>query len=315
MSLFQHLFLPHHSNNQRAKILHPTSLSIIAGLFAIFQIIVGQLAFRFPHILGFASQIPVAEIVRLTNQERSNHGLSQLNLNPKLSAAASQKAADMFAKNYWAHISPSGTQPWFFITESGYSYRYAGENLARDFSDPGSVVTAWMNSTSHRDNVLNSRYEDIGVAVVDGQLEGRETTLVIQMFGSPLVGTPQVANTGTSVIAKAQASETIAATPAITPTPIPTTIPTPVPYVDNIPQSSSFLASTQASSSPPLSPFEITKYISLGLLIVFSLVLIADILIVNRKRLARWTGKSLAHLLFFVILLAAVSAVLRGRIL
>ena len=140
MSFFRHLFLPHHTNNQRAKILHPTALSVVIGLFAIFQIILGRFTIQFPDILGFASQIPVAEIVNLTNQERTGHGLSQLQLDSRLSAAAAQKAADMFAKNYWAHVSPTGTQPWFFISESGYTYRYAGENLARDFSNSSAVA-------------------------------------------------------------------------------------------------------------------------------------------------------------------------------
>jgi hypothetical protein len=305
MSLFHHLFLPHHTNNQRAKILHPSFLSLIIGLFAVFQIAIGRFSVQFPYILGFASQIPPAEIIRLTNQERTSHGLSELKLDPQLSAAAAQKAADMFAKNYWAHVSPTGTQPWFFITESGYAYRYAGENLARDFSDPGSVVTAWMNSPSHRENLLNSRYQDIGVAVIDGQLEGRDTTLVVQMFGIKLTGQPQVAQSATSVVAQAKTlpEPTMAPTPTVTPP------------ADNLPQSSTSLASTREPANTSISPFELTKYASMGLLILFSLVLIADVFIINRHKIVRWTSKSLAHLIFIIILLVAVSTVLRGRIL
>lgn len=308
MSLFHHLFLPHHSNNQRARILHPTALSLVIAVFVLFQITISQFSATFPGILGYASQIPPAEIVRLSNEQRASRGLAQLQLDPKLSAAAAQKAADMFAKNYWAHVSPSGTQPWYFITEAGYSYRYAGENLARDFSDPNSVVTAWLNSATHRDNLLNAKYQDIGVAVIDGQLEGRETTLVVQMFGTKLSGSPQVAESSTNVEAVAQVLPTAIPPIAISPTAFPTLAP-------NIPESSTFLASTALPNPGVVSPFEITKYVSLGLLVLISVVLAVDVLIVNRRKLVRWTSKSLAHLVFIIILLIAVSTVIRGQIL
>lgn len=302
MSLFHHLFLPHHTNNQRAKILHPSVLSLIIGVFALSQIFIGQLTHRFPQILGYASQIPASEIIRLTNIERQNRGLPVLKSDPELSSAAAKKAADMFAKNYWAHVSPSGTQPWFFITQSGYDYRYAGENLARDFSDPQSVVQAWLNSPSHRDNLLNSRYSDIGVAVVDGNLEGRDTTLVVQMFGARLASVPAVDQNSASIVVHAQEN---------TPPPLPT----PAVAGNNLPVSGTYLSSTDLPAKSSISPFEITKYISLGLLILFSLVLLADVILVRRRRVVRWTSKSLAHLLFIVMLLIAAFTVLRGQIL
>ena len=304
MSLLHHLFLPHHTNNQRAKILHPSGLSFIIGVFALIQIFMGQITRSFPQILGYASQIPPDEIVRMTNVERVNRGLSPLKLDSELSAAAAQKAADMFAKNYWAHVSPSGTQPWFFITASGYTYRYAGENLARDFSDPGSVIQAWLNSPSHRDNLLNSRYQDIGVAVVDGNLEGRDTTLVVQMFGTRLVTAPVVSQESTSVVVYAKED--------LTGTPAPTIAP-----AQNVPVSGSYLSATSqpAGGTSAFSPFEITKYISLGLLVIFALVLIADVILVRKRKIVRWTSKSFAHLIFIGILLIAALIVLRGQIL
>ena len=64
----------------------------------------------------------------------------------------------MIAKNYWAHNAPDGASPWSFFKNVGYRYLYAGENLARDFGDSASVVNAWMNSPTHRDNLLSGRY-------------------------------------------------------------------------------------------------------------------------------------------------------------
>lgn len=276
MSFLHHLFLPHETNNHRAKILHPSFFALLIGLFVLFQLGVSQLTLRLPSILGYASQIPVQEVIQLTNQRRQSRGLPPLKIDAQLSTAAAQKAADMFAKNYWAHISPSGTQPWFFVTQSGYSYRYAGENLAKDFSDASSIVQAWMDSPTHRDNLLSRNYQDIGVAVVDGNLNGHETTLVIQMFGTRL-----------------SASPTLGETSAFSP-----------PVVH---------ASTK--SVPITTPFHLTKTVSLGILFLLVFVLVLDIILVYRRSLVRWTSRSFAHLAFIVVLLVAVAIVAQGKIL
>ncbi|MFH1648124.1 MAG: CAP domain-containing protein, partial [Patescibacteria group bacterium] len=112
-------------------------------------------------------------------------GLSPLRLNSTLSEAAKQKAYDMFENDYWAHISPDGVEPWDFILGQGYDYIYAGENLAKNFSTSKQVVEGWYNSPTHKSNLLGANYDEIGLAVVNGTLNGYETTLVVQMFGRP----------------------------------------------------------------------------------------------------------------------------------
>lgn len=292
MSWWSHLFLPAESNNQRAKLLHPSVLMVIIALFGLFQVGLGRATRVYPQILGFAARIPPEEIVRLTNDRRQGNGLLPLKLDSQLSAAAAKKAADMLARDYWAHVSPVGVQPWFFITDSGYAYRYAGENLARDFADPTAVVVAWMDSPTHRDNVLSSRYQDIGVAVIDGKLGGRETTLVVQMFGTRLSATsPPALGSATKIeVQQVKAAE-------------PTTAPVVAAPSARIP----FL--------PQITPFGVTKALSLGLLSVLALVLLADVVVVYRRRIVRWSSKSLAHLTFIGFLIAAVAIVVRGQIL
>src|SRR3989339_942509 len=177
------LFIPHENNNFRARSLHTDFL----GLYLIFALV---LSFSFKQIglnnvLGFATDITVDKLFELTNQQRSQNGLSALSYNSKLAAAANQKAQDMFAKNYWAHYSPSGTTPWDFILNFGYQYEYAGENLAKNFLFSDGVVDAWMKSQTHRDNILKSEYAEVGYAIVNGTLNGEQTTLVVQMFGKP----------------------------------------------------------------------------------------------------------------------------------
>jgi len=178
------LFYPHSSNNYKAEILHPAGLCVLIAFFLLFQSFFNLSVNFAPGVLGFASDITPEQIVELTNEKRLAKGITSLKINEKLSKAARAKAADMFALNYWAHISPRGVKPWQFITDNGYHYLYAGENLARDFSNSGNVITAWMNSPSHRQNLLSEKYKDIGVAVVDGVLQGQETTLIVQLFGT-----------------------------------------------------------------------------------------------------------------------------------
>lgn len=292
----KHLFIPHHTNNQRAKLLHPSSILGIIGFIFIFQIFLRTTSVVYPDVLGYASRIPVSEIVSLTNQERQTRGLSKLTFNSELSNAAAKKAADMFSKNYWAHVSPTGTQPWFFITQEGYTYRYAGENLARDFTSAPDVVAAWIASPSHKENLLSGRYQDIGVAVVDGVLDGRETTLVVQMFGTKLSATnkPSLSD-ATSISVKA-------AEPVTTLAPEPTKSPTVNSYQD-------------ISYSPTIPQYSVNQYFVIILLSVFALVIAVDIIVVYRKSLMRWTSKSFAHLVFVLVLLIAVAGVLKGQIL
>ncbi len=128
------------------------------------------------------------EIIRLVNEERNKEGLSELWENQKLNQAAFLKAQDMIGNNYFAHNSPSGVSPWDWFDQVGYQYKYAGENLAMNFSSALSVFKAWMKSDSHRENILSPRYNQIGVAVLRGIIKGEETLVAVQEFGYPLIG-------------------------------------------------------------------------------------------------------------------------------
>ncbi len=123
-------------------------------------------------------------IIEMTNQTRAKEGLNTLKVNPELSAAAAAKADDMIKNGYFAHFSPTNVSPWFWIKQNGYNYKYAGENLAMNFSETDQVINGWLNSPSHKANLLNSNYQDIGVAVLSGQVNGQSRVVVVQMFGS-----------------------------------------------------------------------------------------------------------------------------------
>lgn len=184
MDFIIHLFLPHNSNNHRPRVLHNASLLILIFFLLIFGFSLSIIEKKVPSVLGLTTEITLSELVELTNKERIENELQPLFLDEQLSLAAQEKANDMFSQNYWAHSAPNGRTPWSFITGSGYQYIYAGENLARDFSKTDGVLSAWMASPGHRANILSSNYQDIGFAVVNGKLNGRETTLVVQLFGT-----------------------------------------------------------------------------------------------------------------------------------
>jgi uncharacterized protein YkwD len=131
-----------------------------------------------------ASDITAENIIGLTNASRVGTGESVLTANAKLSLAAEAKADDMLVKNYFSHTSPEGVTPWKWIDRESYDYSYAGENLAMDFQSAEKMEDAWMKSPTHRANILNEKYKDIGVAVKSGSINGSETILAVVMFGS-----------------------------------------------------------------------------------------------------------------------------------
>ncbi|MEX0650285.1 MAG: CAP domain-containing protein [Candidatus Andersenbacteria bacterium] len=177
------------------------------------------------------SSITTARVIQFTNAERTKAGLPPLTANAQLSAAAKEKGEHMLAEDYFAHISPSGVTPWYWIQKHGYVYQVAGENLAIDFTEAEDVVAAWMASPSHKDNILHSAYTETGVAVVSGEFQGGTSIIVVHMFGKPSGG--QVAAqlssptpTPTPVPAAAPVnSPTVAPTPTPSPTPLPTPVP------------------------------------------------------------------------------------------
>ena len=107
-----------------------------------------------------------SEVIRLVNQHRMQNGLSPLTANWELSRVARHKSQDMADNSYFSHTSPTYGTPFQMIRAFGLSFRTAGENIAYGQKTPQAVVNAWMNSSGHRANILNSSYTQIGVGYV-----------------------------------------------------------------------------------------------------------------------------------------------------
>lgn len=123
-------------------------------------------------------------LVTLTNADRTASGDSSVVMNAALSAAAQKKANDMIANQYFSHVSPSGVAPWYWFTESSYTYIYAGENLAMDFYTPATLEAAWMASPTHRANILNAKYKDVGFGIAQGTYQGKPAIFIVEFFGT-----------------------------------------------------------------------------------------------------------------------------------
>ena len=183
ISKLKHWFFPCKENDCRPRFLQSRFLYYYAILLLVFKIFIISLFFYLPKTSFFAD-ITKTSLIQLANDARREAGQSPLIANSKLDQAAYLKALDMLDHDYFSHNSPNGITPWFWFSEAEYDYKYAGENLAIGFVDSQEVNTAWLESPSHRKNILNDKYSEIGLAVVTGEFKGGETTIVVQLFGA-----------------------------------------------------------------------------------------------------------------------------------
>lgn len=279
------LFIPDLIRKERSFLLKHHSLiaySIIGISLLVFNFL---LTHSDSSILGYATNINNEDLLTYTNIRREREGLPDLTYNEKLSKAAFEKAKNMFQENYWAHVSPSGIEPWYFIQQANYEYLYAGENLAVDFSDSDEVVEAWYNSPSHKENLMSSNFTDIGFAVVNGELKGRKTTIVVQMFGSPL---------SKDLATKIDSNDEIVVKKAL-------------PEIEA--QRIESTPTTQINTGAVLNAstvFDASKYIAMVLGAFLLFLLILDGYYAKLYNLNRISGHTLLHILILVFVLASI---------
>lgn len=295
-----HLVIPRPSNNYKAKLLHFSYLSVLVIVMIGVQLVINYSNNIKGGILGYASNIPPDEVVRLTNIKRAEGGLSELKLDQTLTNAALAKGTHMIEKDYWAHVAPDGTEPWYFFANAGYNYKYAGENLARDFSNPTDAVNAWMASPSHRENLMSDKYTEIGIAVVEGEMNGVETTIIVQLFGTRI---NQATNSIPSVAARQE--ESIVTKEEAT-----------EPEEEVVPVSTNELSYDKAELPKYVqNPFDLTKWISISVIGVLFIVMSLDAIMIARRRVVRRGGRIAAHLSFLGMVIVILLIVQAGKIL
>lgn len=285
-----HLFIPKEDNNYRAKALHADFLTYYL-LIALFLTFVFKQT-NLQNVLGFATDISVNKLYQLTNQQRESNGLSDLSYNEKLANAAAQKAQDMFNQNYWAHYGPNGTTPWDLILKSDYQYEFAGENLAKNFLFSQGVMDAWMNSPTHKENILRKDYSEVGFAVVNGTLNGEQTTLVVQMLGKPLGSLAQKS----SIIHETQPIQTAEKV---------------------LKQQVVEVSPAVLAKKTNIFPFSFNN-LSLDINIIFlgflMLALVLDFYFASKLNIVRIGGKNIAHFIFLGFIFVGLLLLTRGAI-
>lgn len=202
--IFKHLFIPHRGNAFRPHAMRHNALSMYLLAIMVVQVGLGITLYSGPSVKGASTEALAQNIIVLTNQERQKAGRNVLYENQTLDEAAEAKLNDMFAKNYWDHLGPNGETAWDFISDENYQYEVAGENLARGFTNSKDVVRAWMASPTHKQNMLNARFQEIGLAVGSGKIHGATTTVIVQLFGKP-----KTAFAGESVKANIMENQTL----------------------------------------------------------------------------------------------------------
>jgi uncharacterized protein YkwD len=162
---------------------------IVIALFFAFSIINFSLAKTPPINESKKSDDPKSmsqeTLAYFTNKTRIENNLPALQDNFDLQSAAQKKAEDMAEKNYFDHTSPEGKEFWYWIKQETSRYSFVGENLAINFVDPQETVEAWMDSKLHRENILNSEFQEIGIGTAKGEYKGKTAIYVVEIYGKP----------------------------------------------------------------------------------------------------------------------------------
>lgn len=183
-SAFKHLFVPHEANDYKPHFFREVAIAVLL-VFSVFLLGVSAGSSFFLQRTVLGASITASVLVDLANETRLAYNEPLLTRNTLLDQAARLKGEDMSARGYFAHDSPDGTTPWHWFDRVGYIFTYAGENLAVNFLESREVQNAWLSSPTHKDNLLNTNFKEIGIATVEGVYKNAPTIFVVQMFGSP----------------------------------------------------------------------------------------------------------------------------------
>lgn len=198
---FIHLFIPHEGNDYRPRLLQRVGMVGLFGLVVLSFTAANMQALLWQTSDYLVGAVLPAVVVDLTNKERKTLSLPPVSRNAVLDAAAQLKADDMAKNSYFSHESPTGVTPWHWFEVAGYPFVHAGENLAVYFTDSDEVVDAWMKSPTHRANIVNSQYREIGIGTARGVYKGYETVFVVQLFGARALPAVAVVTNPPAVVA------------------------------------------------------------------------------------------------------------------
>ncbi len=187
MSIFKEIEKEEFSKiNPNPKLISDHKILLTALLITTVAIFKLAIFFENPPKNIEASDLVIQNILNGINEQRSLRNLPTLNTDSRLALAAQEKSDDMQKRHYFSHTDPEGNFIWNKIIAAGYTpYQTLGENLAIEFYNTESLIQAWMNSPTHRDNVLNESFKDQGIGINLGDEKlGQYHSAITNTFGS-----------------------------------------------------------------------------------------------------------------------------------
>ncbi|MDP3740830.1 MAG: CAP domain-containing protein [bacterium] len=320
MSKFVNFFIATPENDFRPPILTYKAFLIYGLLILLLRLWLGTLNTQ-------GAAVESDRLMELINKERGQRNLGELVINAKLISAAGLKSQDMIDRDYFAHVDPDGNYVWYRIENAGYKpYKILGENLAIDFNTSEGMVKAWIDSPSHRTNLLHEDFRDQGLVATFGDYQSRYTNLTTSLFGT--IAGVQSQITPTPPAPAPVPTPAPAPTPVPAPTPQPTPVPTPTPKPT--PQPPPALPPSPVSPITPVSPgptptpspsppvmpigedrqgvktypsvFEMTRLISTLFGVIFLLILATDSVIIYQHELQILRSHSSYHFFSFMLI-------------
>ena len=128
-----------------------------------------------------SGNLAIQSVIDATNNERVKAKLLPFEVNSKLAASAKIKVEDMITRQYFEHEAPTGEGIAELGKKVGYNYIIIGENLALgNFASADDLLLAWMNSPGHRANILNDKYQELGIYVAEGLYKDKKVWFAVQ---------------------------------------------------------------------------------------------------------------------------------------
>ncbi len=304
MSRIANFFIASEENNYCPPVLSFKAFLIYSLTLLLLRILLGTLP-------ASSAGVESETLMTLINQERISRNLATLTTSLPLLDAAREKSQDMIDRDYFAHIDPDGNYVWARIIKHGYTpYRILGENLALDFATSEGMVKAWIDSPTHRANLLHPDFIDQGLGALYGDYQGRYTNLTASLFGALATQIKR------SEPPKTQGSQTPPPTPT-PPQPLPPSMVEPVPAnpeptarAEIRPQHASGQTNNPAETAARSWNFQNAFTLSRVIFTLFSVALLCvlsvDSVIIYQHDLAMARSHSTYHL-FSILLLTLIS--------
>lgn len=162
-------------------------LPLMVSIGLLLMVAIAPLRQNPENVLAYATNVSRSGLLHATNDQRFKEGVTTLTIDEQLNQAAQAKAEDMVTRNYWSHQTPEGSEPWTFILNTDYDYLKAGENLAFGFDSSTDTVKGWMTSETHRKNMLDENYQEVGFGLANSKnFNGSgPATVVVAMYATP----------------------------------------------------------------------------------------------------------------------------------